>query len=119
MQIGEKRLVFPQHHDFFGLRFLHLYNHVRCRKEIPRVLHNFSTGGDIIRIVYSDLMSGISFDDDIMAMVGQFVDAGWCHADPVFMVFNFFGNADPHDVLLQNSVCGKHKTEYVVVMGCN
>ena len=57
---------------------------------------DFRAGGDEIMMIDADVMAGIGLDDDVMAVLLDLAHGHGSHADPVFLGFDFPGDAIEH-----------------------
>ena len=94
VQIGEQHLIGAQHRSFARLRFLHFNHQLGLRKNLRRRVRNIGPGGFILGIGDSNAHSRVVLNNDLMAMVHRLANAGWRQSDTIFMVFDFFRNAD-------------------------
>ena len=99
MQIGIQNLTRSQHRAFLRLRLLDLHHQVGALKHGSCRIHDFGTCRLILRIFQSDGTAGIMLNENLVALRHQFTHTGRGQANPVFMVFDFLGNADAHGAL--------------------
>ena len=96
MKVGKQKLPFAELLVFDFLRFLDLYDHFGFGKDFGRGIDDFCAGGDVIIVAATDTGTSIGFDDDVMPVGRGFTHGTRGQADAIFMVFDFFRNANQH-----------------------
>ena len=96
MQIGKKNLTRAKHRAFVSLGLFYFDNHFRAGEDFLGVTDDLGTCGLIFIVTRTDAFPGISLHHDLVTMGNGFAHAGRRHADPVFVVLYFLGDADQH-----------------------
>ena len=68
---------------------------------LPAIADNFGTGVLVLGVGESRKLTGVGFDQNLVAGFGERLDAGGSDANTRFVVLNLFGNADDHGRLLR------------------
>ena len=97
VQVGEQYLALAQHRTFDRLRFLDLDHHVGARENFLGAIDDFGADRLVIRVVDTNAFTGLAFDQDLVTVLDRFTHASWRHANPVFVILNFLGNANQHN----------------------
>ena len=98
MLVAEQNLPGMHQFKFHGLRFLNLY-HQFAVINLSRAVADVSAGITICRIWETDPQSGVGFDPYLVAFTAKQLHTFGCQANPVFVVFDFPGYTDAHDML--------------------
>jgi len=99
MQVGIQYLPRTQHGTLDRLRLLDLDDHVGTLEDFFRSLHDLRPGGQVLLVGEADSGARIGLHQHLMAVALEFLDTGRGQPDAVFMVLNFLGYTDQHDVV--------------------
>jgi hypothetical protein len=105
MEIGEEEVPAFQKCDFLLLRLLDLHDHVGGCEGLLRAGGDARPRVDIILVFEIDAHARLRLDDDFMPRRHQLGYRWWGKADPIFVYFDFLGNADAHLRLHSCFVC--------------
>lgn len=96
VQVGEEDVVGPQHGHFGGLRFLDFHDELRLGEHGGRVRHDGRAESLVLFVTIARAFARSGLHEDLMAAFHEFRHGTGDHADPVFLRFDFLGNADFH-----------------------
>ncbi len=85
-----------EHRDFRGLRFLHLHDHVAFREHVRGGGKNRCADLFISLVGKVDSGACLGLDKHLVTARDKFGDTRRGHADSIFVILDFFGNADAH-----------------------
>jgi len=93
-------LSLAQHAALVRLWLLDLDHHVGAREHLGRGRDDLGTRLAIHLVTQADAGTGHALDDDLVAIVDQFIHAAGGQANTVLMGFYFFRYTDEHDEIL-------------------
>ena len=81
------------------LRFFHFDDHVALGKNLLGGFDHCGAGSAVQVISQANRITRSRFNQNSMICADQFSDAGRCHADPEFLCFDLFWDAELHSVV--------------------
>ena len=97
MQVGKQHLALAQHRAFVRLRFLDLYHQLRAREDFIGRVDDLGSNLRILGVADADALAGIGLNHDLVTVLDRLAHARRRHADPIFVILDFLGNAYQHD----------------------
>jgi hypothetical protein len=97
VQVGKEDLSFAELLALDREWLLHLHDHLGAREDVIGVGGNGRAGSLVVRIGEPGTDAGIGFDQDLMAVRGQFAHGRGHEPDAEFVVLDLLGHADKHD----------------------
>ena len=96
VQVGEQNLPGREPGAFFQLRFLDLDDHFRCAENLVGVTGDLGAGSGVFRVVEPGACACAGLDQHAVTFPGEPGRGIRRQADPVFVILDFFRNADAH-----------------------
>ena len=96
MKIGEHQLVFADEVVLLFYGLLHFHDHFRDRENTGCIGKKFGAGGDVLFVAEAAADTGGGLYMYGVTALHQFLCAGGCEGNTVFIIFNFLRNSDDH-----------------------
>ncbi len=97
VKIGEDDLARPQHLEFGRLRLLDLDDHLRTGVNLLGGGDDFGAVAGVLVVAETRSRAGRGLDQHVVPCAGKLLGADGQQADAVFVILDFFGDADEHD----------------------
>ncbi len=98
MQIGEQQLPFTKLLALQRLRFFYFDHHIRFGKDFFGRLNDLCPCIDVIIVWEASPLPCLGFDQNLMTCIPGLFGGHGGHADPVFLIFDFFRATNAHHV---------------------
>jgi hypothetical protein len=93
---GEEDLAGAEERQFGGLRLLDFDYQFRGIEDGGGGVHERSAGEGVFAVGEAGAFASAALDEDLMAAFGELPGGGRREGDTVFLIFDFFGDADDH-----------------------
>ena len=96
MKIGEQGVLWLELFDLDRLRLFHLYDQISKLENVVGGRSDRRACCDVSFITETDGITCHSLDDDVVAIINQFLHACRCKAYAIFLIFDFLWRTNLH-----------------------
>ena len=100
VEIGEQEVAWFEQRNLLRLRLFDLHDHLGSGEHRLCIGEDLRTRIDIILILEIDSHARLGLDHDVMTSSGEFGDRRRRQANAIFVILDFLGDTDAHQLLL-------------------